>query len=208
MEEASETESATTNMPMTEEQMRAAQVGELAPLVGRIQIVDYDSEWPRLFEREAERIQATLGDWVLLIEHVGSTSVPELAAKPRIDMLLVVVDSADEEAYVPALEAAAYILRIREPDWYEHRMLKGPDTDINLHVFSSGCPEIDRMLHFRDWLCSNETDRRLYERTKRELARQDWKYLQNYADAKTSVIEEILERARGDDGVETREDNY
>ncbi len=195
---ASEAASAATYMPMTEEQMRAAQVGELAPLVGRIQIVDYDSKWPQLFEREAERIQATLGHRVLLIEHVGSTSVPGLAAKPRIDILLVVADSADEEAYVPALEAAAYILRIREPDWHEHRMLKGPDTDINLHVFSSGCPEIDRMLHFRDWLRSNESDRRLYERTKRELARLDWKYVQNYADAKTAVVEEILARARGD----------
>jgi GrpB-like predicted nucleotidyltransferase (UPF0157 family) len=193
---------------MTEEQMRAAQVGELAPLVGRIQIVDYDSEWPRLFVREAERIQATLGNRVLLIEHVGSTSVPGLAAKPKIDILLVVADSADEEAYIPALEAAAYILRIREPDWHEHRILKGPDTDINLHVFSSGCPEIDRMLHFRDWLRSNETDRRLYERTKRDLARLDWKYVQNYADAKTAVVEEILARARGDSGVEMREDDY
>jgi len=200
--------SAATYVPMTEEQMRAAQVGELAPLVGRIQIVDYDSEWPRLFVREAERIQATLGNRVLLIEHVGSTSVPGLAAKPKIDILLVVADSADEEAYVPALEAAANILRIREPDWHEHRILKGPDTDINLHVFSSGCPEIDRMLHFRDWLRSNETDRRLYERTKRDLARLDWKYVQNYADAKTAVVEEILARARGDSGVEMREDDY
>jgi GrpB-like predicted nucleotidyltransferase (UPF0157 family) len=196
--EASGAASAATHVPMTEEQMRAAQIGELAPLVGRIQIVDYDTEWPRLFEREAERIQATLGHRALLIEHVGSTSVQGLAAKPIIDILLVVADSADEQAYVPALEAAAYILRIREPDWYEHRMLKGTDTDINLHVFSSGCPEIDRMLHFRNWLRSNASDRRLYERTKRELARLNWKYTQNYADAKTTVVEEILARARGD----------
>jgi GrpB-like predicted nucleotidyltransferase (UPF0157 family) len=168
------------------------------PQVGQILIVDYDPEWPRLFEREAERIEAALGERVLLIEHVGSTSVPGLAAKPRIDVLLVVEDSADEPAYVPALEAAAYVLRIREPDWYEHRMFNGPDTDINLHVFSPGCPEIERMLLFRNWLRSNAADRRLYERTKRELARKDWKYVQNYADAKTAVVEEILARARGD----------
>ena len=191
---------AATHVPLTEEQIRAAQVGELAPLVGPIQIVDYDPEWPRLFEHEAERVQATLGDRVLLIEHVGSTSVPGLAAKPRIDMLLVVANSADESAYVPALEAAAYVLSIREPDWYEHRMFKGPDTDINLHVFSPGCSEIERMLLFRNWLRSNASDRALYERTKRELARKDWKYTQNYADAKTAVVEEILTRARGDAG--------
>ena len=187
-------------MPLTEEQIRAAQVGELVPLVAPIQIVDYDPEWPRLYKREAERVKFTLGDRVLLIEHVGSTSVPGLAAKPKIDMLLVVANSADESSYVPALEAAAYVLTIREPDWYEHRMFKGPDTDINLHIFSSGCREIDRMLLFRDWLRSNESDRRLYERTKRELARNDWKYMQNYADAKTAVVEEILTRARKNNG--------
>ena len=190
-----------TYTPLTEEQIRAAQVGELVPLVAPIQIVDYDPEWPRLYEREAERVQSTLGDRVLLIEHVGSTSVPGLAAKPKIDMLLVVANSADESAYVPALEAAAYVLTIREPDWYEHRMFKGPDTDINLHVFSSGCREIDRMLLFRDWLRSNESDRRLYERTKRELARNNWKYMQNYADAKTAVVKEILIRAQKNSGI-------
>ncbi len=202
----SEEARAAAREPSNEEQTRAAHVGELTPLVGLIQIVDYDPEWPRLFEHEAERVQGALGDRVLLIEHVGSTSVPGLAAKPRIDVLLVVTDSADEPTYVPALEAAAYVLRIREPDWYEHRVFKGPDTDVNLHVFSPGCPEIDRMLLFRDWLRSNASDRRLYERTKRELARQDWKYTQNYADAKTVVVEEILARARGDSGEEAREE--
>ncbi len=202
----SEQNRAVKQEPSTEEQIRAVHVGELVPLVGSIQIVDYDPEWPRLFEREAERVQAALGERVLLIEHVGSTSVPGLAAKPRIDMLLVVADSADESAYVPAMEAAGYVLRIREPDWYEHRVFKGPDIDINLHVFSPGCLEIDRMLLFRDWLRSNAVERRLYERIKRELARKDWKYTQNYADAKTSVVEEILARARGDDGEEAHEE--
>jgi len=195
-------EQAQAAMPvsMTEEQLRAVTVGELAPLVGHVQIVDYDPAWPRLFEREAERIQAALGDRALLIEHVGSTSVPGLAAKPRIDVLLVVADSADESAYVPALEAAGYVLRIREPDWHEHRMFNGPDTHVNLHVFSPGSPEIDRMLLFRNWLRSHASDRQLYERTKRELASKDWKYTQNYADAKTTVVEEILARARRDGG--------
>ncbi len=199
---------AVTNVPMTEEQLRAATVGELRPLAGPVQIVDYDPEWPRLFEREAARIQAVLGDRVLLLEHVGSTSVPGLAAKPIIDVLLVVVNSADEQSYVPALEAAGYVLRIREPDWYEHRMFKGPDMDINLHILSPGCQEIERMLLFRDWLRSNASDRRLYERTKRGLARRDWKYTQNYADAKAEVVEEILARARGHGIEEAHEDDY
>jgi GrpB-like predicted nucleotidyltransferase (UPF0157 family) len=185
---------------MTEEQIRAANVGGLTPLVGPIQIVDYDPAWPGLFEREAERIRGVLGERALMLEHVGSTSVPGLAAKPRIDMLLIVANSADESTYVPALEAAGYRLQIREPEWYEHRVFKGPDTDINLHVFSPGCSEIDRMLRFRNWLRSNPADRQLYEHTKRELALRDWKYVQNYADAKTAVVEEIIARAQQDAG--------
>src|SRR5258708_229193 len=196
----SEQARAAKRVPLTDEQILAAHVGELAPLVGPIHIVDYDPEWPQLFEREAKRIQAALGNPVVLIEHAGPASVAGPAAKPRIAVLLVVADSADEPAYVPALEAAAYVLRIREPDWYEHRMFNGPDTDVNLHVFSPGSPEIDRMLLFRDWLRSNTSDRQLYERTKRELARKDWKYAQNYADAKTAVVEEIIAQARGAGG--------
>lgn len=170
--------------------------GEVAPLTQPILIVDYDPTWPQLFAREATRVRTALGERVLALEHVGSTSVPGLAAKPKIDMLLVVANSADELAYVPDLEAAGYFLQIREPDWYEHRMFKGPDTDVNLHVFTVGCEEIDRMLLFRDWLRNNDADRQLYEQTKRALARQAWQYMQNYADAKTAVVQAIMARAQ------------
>jgi GrpB-like predicted nucleotidyltransferase (UPF0157 family) len=178
-----------------EEQMRRAHVGAMREHNAPIQLMDYDAEWPALFVREANRVRATLGDRVLMLEHVGSTSVPGLAAKPIIDMILAVADSADEPAYVPAMESAGYVLHIREPEWHQHRLFKGPDTNINLHVYSFGCPEMDKMFMFRDWLRSNDADRELYERTKRELARQTWKYVQNYADAKTSVVEEIVARA-------------
>jgi GrpB-like predicted nucleotidyltransferase (UPF0157 family) len=182
--------------PMTEEQIRAAAVGEVRPLSGPIVLVDYDPEWPELFQREADKIRGALGDKALRIEHTGSTSVPGLAAKPVIDIVLVVANSADEDAYVPALEAAGYELRVREPEWYEHRMLRPPDKSVHVHVFSPDCEEIDRMLIFRNRLRENESDRELYERTKRELAQRDWKFGQNYADAKSAVIDEILARAR------------
>ncbi len=181
--------------PLTEEQIRAATVGELRPLNAPITLAEYDPEWPRLFAREASRIRAALGETALMIEHVGSTSVPGLAAKPIIDILLVVPDSADEPRYVPPLEAAGFVLRIREPDWYAHRLFQGPETDLNLHVFSAGCPEIARMLRFRDRLRAHPADRDVYERAKRELARQEWKYVQNYADAKSGVVAEIMARA-------------
>jgi GrpB-like predicted nucleotidyltransferase (UPF0157 family) len=131
----------------------------------------------------------------VLIEHAGSTSVPGLAAKPIIDIVLAVPDSADEAAYVPALEAAGYVLRIREPEWFEHRLFNGPDTDINLHVFTAGAAEIDKMLLFRDWLRVSDADRAAYLEVKRELAKRTWRHVQHYADAKSAVVEEILARA-------------
>jgi len=181
--------------PMIEEQLRAVTVGELEPLSGRVLLVEYDPDWPAQFLREAERIRSALGARALSVEHIGSTSVPGLAAKPVIDVLLVVRDSADEAGYVPALEGAGYVLRIREPSWHEHRLLKRSNPEINLHVFSADCPEIGRVLKFRDRLRNNPADRELYASTKRDLARRAWKFMQNYADAKTAVIEEILGRA-------------
>lgn len=95
---------------------------------------------------------------------------------------------------MPDLEAAGYVLRIREADWWKHRLLKGLDTDVNLHVFSAGCPEVERMAWFRDWLRTHDDERELYERTKRELVGRGWRFMQNYADAKTGVVEEIMAR--------------
>jgi GrpB-like predicted nucleotidyltransferase (UPF0157 family) len=182
--------------PLSEEQIRDCTIGELRPTAGRILIAEYDPRWPELFGREAGRICGVLGVRAIRVEHVGSTSVFGLPAKPIIDLLLVVADSADEEAYMPSLLVAGYVLRIREANWHEHRMFKGPDTDIHLHVFSAGCLEIDRMLLFQEWLRRNNADRDLYAATKRALAQKEWKYVQNYADAKTGVIEEIIARAR------------
>ena len=187
-----------TPSPLTDEEIRAAAVGDLPEHNARIELSEYDPKWPRLYEREAERIGHALGPKMLRIEHVGSTSVPGLAAKPLIDIVLVVADTTDEEAYVPRLEAAGYVLRIREPDWFEHRLFKGPDTNVNVHTFSEGCEEVDRMIGFRDWLRTHDDDRDLYLAAKRELAQREWKYVQNYADAKSAVVREILARALGD----------
>ncbi|HKQ87130.1 MAG TPA: GrpB family protein [Candidatus Acidoferrales bacterium] len=164
----------------------------------KVRIVDYDARWPGLYKREAAKIRAGLGNRALRVEHVGSTSVPNLAAKPVIDVLVVVSDSRDEGEYTSALNRAGYELRIREPEWHEHRMFKGSEPEVNLHVFSKGCIEIDRMLLFRDWLRTHPADQNLYANTKRELAMKTWESVQAYADAKTSVIEAILARAQAD----------
>jgi GrpB-like predicted nucleotidyltransferase (UPF0157 family) len=191
-----ETEPRKPSPPLTEEQIRQATIGQPTRVDGPITLVEYDPTWPAGFAREERRIRGALGERALRIEHIGSTAVPGLAAKPIIDILLVVADSADEPSYVPALEAAGYVLSIREPDWHEHRLFKGPEINMNLHVFSPGSDEIERCLLLRDRLRENAVERDLYARTKRELSARHWTYVQNYADAKSEVIEAIIARAR------------
>jgi len=195
MSDSDEAPSAASAPTPSDLRMRAVTIGEPQRVDGSIELRPYDDAWPRLYAKEARRVVGVLGSRVLLLEHVGSTSVNGLAAKPIIDMLLVVVDSSAEQEYVPPMEAAGYVLRIREPDWYQHRLFKGPVENINLHVFSTGCVEIDRMLRFRDHLRSNSVDRLLYMRTKEALAARRWDYVQEYADAKTEVVEAIIDRA-------------
>ena len=167
----------------------------LEPLNGPVILAAYDAHWPAWYETLAGRVREALGERVVALNHAGSTSVPGLAAKPLIDMLLEVADSADESAYVPDLEAAGFVLRIREPDWFEHRLLKSAAPPANLHVYTAGEEEVRRMLAFRDHLRRDDADRALYEATKRTLAARHWAKTQDYADAKTTVIAGIMSRA-------------
>ena len=185
--------------PDTDDEMAAAHVsGTITPHNATISLVQHDPEWSMQYVAEERRIQAALGSAALVVEHVGSTSIPGIPAKPTIDILLAVRDSTDERAYVPALEAQGYRLHIREPDWHQHRLLKGDRPPVNLHVFTVGSSEISRMITFRDRCRSHPEERALYERTKLELASRVWRHVQHYANAKGEVIEEIIERALAD----------
>jgi GrpB-like predicted nucleotidyltransferase (UPF0157 family) len=179
----------------TDDELEAMTIGGPTVHNDTILLVDHDPAWAQEFVREAARLRAVLGDVATGVEHVGSTAVPGLAAKPIIDIVLTVPDAADESAYVPALETAGYVLHIREPSWFEHRLFKGPDMVVNIHVFSTECPEVERMVRFRDRLRTDDADRALYERTKRDLAGRRWKYVQHYADAKSDVVAEIMARS-------------
>jgi GrpB-like predicted nucleotidyltransferase (UPF0157 family) len=158
-------------------------------------LVEHDDGWPARYRTHEERIRAALGDRMVEVHHAGSTSVPGLAAKDVIDVLLVVPDPTDEAAYAPALEAAGYTFHLREPEWHEHRLFKERSPRVNLHVFGPDCEEVRRMLAFRDHLRSDATDRGLYERTKRDLATREWGRVQDYADAKSDVVGDIMTRA-------------
>ncbi|TXL61820.1 GrpB family protein [Aeromicrobium terrae] len=157
-----------------------------------IVIADYDEAWPRRFEAERDRILEALGTRAVRVDHVGSTSVPGLAAKPIVDIDLSVEDVEDEAAYVPDLEAAGYVLRVREPG---HRMVRTPELDVHVHVCAAGSEWERRHLLFRDHLRRHPDDRALYEGVKRELATRTWADMNDYADAKDDVVAAIMARA-------------
>lgn len=190
--------------PVTDEYLASVTIGERKPLDDQIRLAPYDPRWPSMYSLADRKIRSALSVRALLVEHVGSTAVPGLCAKPIIDIVLAVEDSTDEGSYVPALEEQGFALRAREPAWYQHRYLiqESGATKWQVHVFSAGCEEIERMLAFRDWLRANDDDRRRYEDVKRELAARTWRHVQNYADAKSDIVREILGRAASMQGAD------
>lgn len=156
-----------------------------------IVLVDYDSSWPVRFQEERAKLTTALGTEAIGIEHIGSTAVPGLAAKPIIDVLVTVADIEDEPRYLPALQRAGYVLRVREPG---HRMVRTPGLDVHVHIWPDGDPAVTAYLAFRNRLRSSIADRDLYAATKRRLAQQDWPTMGHYADAKSDVILQILSR--------------
>ena len=182
------------NPPSQTQELETGLIG--GPEKCRITIHDYDATWPKKFRAHANIISNALDTAALQIEHIGSTSVPGLAAKPIIDILLVVENSANEASYVPALADAGYQLRVREPDFDEHRMMRTGEKDVHIHVFSPGSDEIDRYLLFRDRLRKSPQDRSRYEALKRSLANRDWDDMNDYAKAKSQVVESIIAAGR------------
>lgn len=159
-----------------------------------IDIVLWSADWRLRYEHERQRIVDALGANARRIEHVGSTAVDDLAAKPIVDIQVSVADVEDEKSYLPQLEQAGYVLRVREPN---HRMLRTPALDAHVHICSVGSSREERHLLFRDWLRHNADDRRAYEDLKRDLALRDWADMSAYADAKSAFIEQVTARARG-----------
>jgi GrpB-like predicted nucleotidyltransferase (UPF0157 family) len=176
-----------------DDELDAVLIGGREP--GSVGIVAYDARWRTRFEAERQSIAAALGPLARRIEHIGSTSVPDLAAKPIIDVLVEVDDPDREEDYARPLEAAGFELRVREP---RHRMFRTPARDVHVHVWPTGCSESADYLTLRDWLRTHADDRRAYESAKRALARRQWRDMNYYAEAKSPVIAEIMGRARGD----------
>jgi GrpB-like predicted nucleotidyltransferase (UPF0157 family) len=168
-----------------------------APAVG-IEVTDPDPAWPRQYDDLADRIREVLGWRVLQLEHVGSTSVLGLPAKPIIDIDLTVADPGREQDYIPALEETGFQLVVREPWWYGHRLLRADEPRCNLHVFGFDSPELVRHRIFRDWLRGNPGERDRYAADKRQAAAEanaGGEHVMQYNARKQQVIREIYHRA-------------
>ena len=159
-----------------------------------VEVVAYDDGWPADFVTLSDIVRAALGDRVLALEHVGSTAVPGLAAKPVIDADLTVADSGDEAAYLPDLEAAGFLLRVREPEWEEHRVVAIEAPKTNLHVWSPGSIEPQRHAAFRDWLRTHDADREEYGALKTELAGRGFGDVMDYNNHKAALVYDLYER--------------
>ncbi|WP_353886395.1 GNAT family N-acetyltransferase [uncultured Curtobacterium sp.] len=154
---------------------------------------EHDPAWAERFAAHRDRVTAALAGQHVVVEHIGSTAVPGLAAKPIVDVAVAVPDVTDEAAYLEPLLAAGYELRVREPG---HRLVRTPERDVHVHVYEHGAPALDAYLLLRDHLRRDAADRRRYEDVKRTLMTRSWDDMNAYADAKTEVIEAIKDRAR------------
>jgi GrpB-like predicted nucleotidyltransferase (UPF0157 family) len=154
---------------------------------------NYDGRWPAVYLEHESRIRDALAPSIATIEHIGSTSVPGLAAKPIVDIVVAVADITTEEDYLDQLIAAGYELRVREPG---HRMVRTPARDVHLHLYEHGASAVGEYLLLRDHLRLDASDRELYESTKKSLLSRSWHDMNAYADAKSDVISSIKERAR------------
>lgn len=175
------------------------------PAPSAIEVVAYDPRWPVQADAVRQRIAHALGTRAIRVEHVGSTAVPGLAAKPVLDLDLTVADPADERVWLPPLEAAGFVLTVREPWWHQHRLLRaGADArdragasgpPVNLHVFGPDSPELVKHVVFRDWLRADAADRARYADVKREAARHPGQLVMEYNARKQAVVIEIYQRA-------------
>jgi GrpB-like predicted nucleotidyltransferase (UPF0157 family) len=179
----------------------------IKPVPVAVEVVEYDPEWPNVAREICERLSAVLRHRALRIEHVGSTAVPGLAAKPVIDLDLTVADPADERVWLPRLQEAGYVLTVREPWWHEHRMLRGghraddghapasTGPAVNIHVFGPDSPELVKHIVFRNWLRADAPDRELYAAAKRSAADGPSQRVMDYNARKQAVIHDIYQRA-------------
>jgi GrpB-like predicted nucleotidyltransferase (UPF0157 family) len=178
----------------TQEQVAAARVDHDSWSTESVEVVPPDRAWSEWFAAVRDRVVGALGDRALTVEHVGSTAVPGLWAKPVVDVDVTVADVEDEGSWLPALQDAGFVLRVREPDWQGHRLVRGEDPPANVHVWPVSAVEPRRHVVFRDWLCTHEDDREQYAEAKRAAASRGFTDVMLYNNEKAGVIYDLYEK--------------
>lgn len=163
-------------------------------------MVEYDRLWPEQFAQEAERLRQAMGDALVAVEHVGSTSVPGLSAKPVLDILIGVRVFGEGEASVPALEALGYECRgengIPGRLFFRKGLVEYRRTH-HLHMVETGHEQWVSMLSFRDYLRAHPDEARRYEALKHDLASRFRDDRRAYTDGKAEFVEAVLKKAQG-----------
>lgn len=196
-------------MPTPEEITRHHDQGDVVyvgsyPTGYVLRIVEHDPAWAERYAELEQQLRDALGEVLIEVQHIGSTSVPGLPAKPIVDVDVVVPDPDDEQAYVPALESIGLVHWLTEPDWHRHRLFKMlTEPRVHVHVFGPDCPEVVRHRMFRDWLRTHPEDRERYAAAKRAaLAQVDTPgadhgvlgFGMRYNTVKEPVVREIYDR--------------
>jgi GrpB-like predicted nucleotidyltransferase (UPF0157 family) len=158
---------------------------------GTVKLVSYSSEWQRLFAEEERVLRASIGTYVMDIQHVGSTAIPGLEAKPIIDIAVAIRRLEDVEKCIKPLECLGYEYR---PD-KEHPRGDPSKRTHYVHMVEWNSDSWKRLLRFRDYLRQHKEVAREYARLKRELARKAQGKRDLYTPGKAEFIESVLTRA-------------
>ncbi len=162
----------------------------------RTEVVPYDEEWPRLFSSLGKDLRAALGDIALRIDHIGSTSVPGLAAKPIIDIQISVAALEPVEPYRLRLDGLGLVFRADNPELTKRYFRESPgNRRTHIHVRRAGSWAEQFALLFRDYIRTHQEDARLYAELKRRLAGEYGEDRHAYTEAKTPFIWEVMRRA-------------
>jgi GrpB-like predicted nucleotidyltransferase (UPF0157 family) len=166
--------------------------------MSKVEVVPHNPQWPDAFEAEAKQVAAALGESVVAIHHIGSTAIPNIYAKPVIDLLIEVKDITEVDGRGSAMESLGYEVMgeygIAGRRYFRKDNQEGIRTH-NIHAFEAGSAEVERHLAFRDYLIAHPRDAERYSELKRALAEEHPQSMERYMDGKDGFIKEIDQRA-------------
>lgn len=166
--------------------------------MSRVEVVPHSPRWRDAFEAEAKRVAAALGENVVAVHHIGSTAIPNIYAKPIIDLLVEVRDIVEVDGRRSMMEALGYEVMgefgIQGRRYFRKDDREGVRTH-QVHAFEAGSAQVERHLAFRDYMIANPEAARKYSELKRRLAQEHPQNIDGYMDGKDDFIKEMDRRA-------------